>query len=128
MLKKLTAICLLAAMISSNCSRVFIYAGFEANQKYIAKYLCVNKNRPSLHCNGKCYFMKKLKQADENEKKQEAKDNLNKIEVSLFQEPFQLAFIKPTIIAAEKGSFPAYYYRYSSRYIETIFRPPKLAA
>lgn len=71
MLKKTIAICLLVAMISSNFSRFFVYAGFELNHKYIAANLCVNKGRPWMHCNGHCYFMRKIKEAQENEKKQE---------------------------------------------------------
>lgn len=127
MLKRFTAIVLLVALISSNCSLFFVYAGFELNHKYIAENLCINKNRPWLHCNGKCYFMKKIHQAEENEKKQEAKDNLSRLEVSFFQEPYQVAFIEPVILEANKSTFPRYTYQYSSRYIETIFRPPKQA-
>ncbi|WP_246001435.1 hypothetical protein [Mucilaginibacter gracilis] len=69
--------------------------------------------------------MKKIHQAEENEKKQEAKDNLNRLEVSFFQEPFQFTSIAPSILEKVISTFPAYTYQYSSRYINTIFRPPK---
>lgn len=128
MFNRLIAICLLVALISSNFSRFFAYAGFEVNQKYIAENLCINKSRPWMHCDGKCYFMKKIKQAEENEKKQTEKDNLDRLEISFFQEPFQLSFISPAILENNNSSFPAYTYQYSSRYIETIFRPPKQIA
>jgi hypothetical protein len=125
MLKRLTAICLLAALISSNCSLFFVYAGFEMNNKYIAENLCINKNRPWLHCDGKCYFMKKIRQAEENEKKQETKDNLTKMEVSFFQEPYQFAFIEPVILESHKSTFYRYNYQYRCSYLSAIFRPPK---
>lgn len=125
MLKRFTAILLLITLISSNFTQLFVYAGFKVNQKFIADKLCINRSRPWMHCNGKCYFMKKIQQASENEKKQEAKDNLNRLEISFFQEPFRLSFIEPTTLETAKSSFPAYTYQYSSRYIETIFRPPK---
>jgi len=64
-------------MTGSSLSRFFVYAGFEMNQKYIASALCENRNRPEMHCNGKCYLMKKLKQAEEKEKRQE-ENNLKK--------------------------------------------------
>lgn len=105
-----------------------VHAGFELNQKYIAETLCINRSRPWMHCNGKCYFMKKIRQAEENEKKQEAKDHLNRLEVSFFQEPFQFLSIAATILEAVKSNFPAYTYQYSSRYIDSIFRPPKQIA
>ncbi|RZK29385.1 MAG: hypothetical protein EOO61_20720 [Hymenobacter sp.] len=119
---------MLAALISSNFSRFFAFAAFEANQNYIAQNLCVNKSRPWLHCNGHCYFMKKVKQAEENEKKEAAKDNLNRLEVSFFQEPFLFSFPAPVLVESNTGSFPKYTYQYSNRYIETIFRPPKQIA
>ncbi|WP_255563269.1 hypothetical protein [Mucilaginibacter sp. 21P] len=115
-------------LISSNFSMFMVYAGFQMNQKYIAETLCINRYRPWMHCNGKCYFMKKIHQAQENEKKQEAKDNLNRLEVSFFQESFQFASIAPKILETAESGFPAYTYQYSSRYIDTIFRPPKKIA
>jgi hypothetical protein len=123
--KRLTAIFLLAALISSNCSLFFVYAGFEMNHKYIAENLCINRDKPWLHCNGKCYFMRRIKQAEENEKKQEAKDNLSRLEVSFFQEPYRVTFIEPVILETNQNTFPRYTYQYHNAYIGTIFRPPK---
>jgi hypothetical protein len=71
MLNRVIALLLIVTMIGSNFSRFFIYAGFELNKKYIIANLCENRNRPWLHCNGKCYFMKKIKQAEEKEKSTE---------------------------------------------------------
>jgi len=34
---------------------------------YFAKELCLNRNRPELHCNGKCILMQRLKQASEQQ-------------------------------------------------------------
>jgi hypothetical protein len=77
MLKKAIAICLLVTLISSNFSRFFLYAGFELNHKYIAENFCINKSRPWMHCNGHCYFMRKIKEAQENEKKQDRANQQN---------------------------------------------------
>lgn len=57
-----------------NLSGLFLYAGYEWNKQYIAQEFCVNKDKPELHCNGKCYLMKKLKQAEEKEQKQEKQE------------------------------------------------------
>ncbi|MDO6738606.1 hypothetical protein [Wenyingzhuangia sp. 2_MG-2023] len=35
---------------------------------YIVNELCVNKDKPELECNGKCYLMKELSKASESEK------------------------------------------------------------
>lgn len=69
MLNRFIAICLLFALISSGFSHFLVVAGCEANQKYIAANLCENKSKPWLHRNGHCYLMKKIRQAEEKEKK-----------------------------------------------------------
>lgn len=41
---------------------------YVVNYEYISKVLCVNKDKPKMHCNGKCHLMKELAKASENEK------------------------------------------------------------
>jgi len=67
MLKRLTAWLLLFSVLTVNCSRLFVYAGFKLNQSYITAKLCENRNKPFLHCNGKCYLMKKIRQAEDKQ-------------------------------------------------------------
>lgn len=38
-----------------------VWAWFKANQTFIAKELCINKDRPEMHCNGKCFLMTKMR-------------------------------------------------------------------
>jgi hypothetical protein len=125
MAKRIMAIGLLFALISSNFSRFFAYAGFELNQRYISQNLCVNKARPWMNCNGKCYFMKKIKQAEDNEKKQAQKDQLNRLEIPIFGDTYRITFTSPLVLETSSGLYPAYSYTYSSRHIGTAFKPPK---
>ncbi len=83
MISRLIAFTLLLALISSHLSTLFVYAEFKSNQKYIAETLCENKDKPQLNCQGKCYLMKKLKDAEEKEKKQE-KETQKKAAYDLF--------------------------------------------
>jgi hypothetical protein len=128
MLQRFTAILLLVSLVTVSFSRFFVFAGFELNKSYIANNLCENRDKPWLHCNGKCYFMKKIRQAEENEKKQNAKDNLSRLEISFFQEPFTLSFLQPVISDEAQKFFPNYTYQYRSHHIDSIFRPPKSIA
>lgn len=48
---------------------VFPVFEYVVNQDYIAEYLCINKDKPMMDCNGKCYLAKML-QEEQNEKKQ----------------------------------------------------------
>ena len=88
MLIRNIAILLLLCSVSMNLSGLFVFAGFEINSSYIAKELCVNKNKPELHCNGKCFLMKKLKLAEEKEKKQESSTQYQKIYFKAFDDGF----------------------------------------
>jgi hypothetical protein len=124
MLKRIIAICLLVALISSNFSRFFIYAGFELNQKYIAENLCINKNKPWMHCNGKCFFMRKIKEAQDNEKKQDRADQQNH-----YQEALPVTQPVSTIAFATRSLKTAYPNTATPETIQraySILLPPKV--
>jgi hypothetical protein len=38
-----------------------VWVWFKANQTFIAKELCINRDRPELSCNGKCFLMTKMR-------------------------------------------------------------------
>jgi len=83
MFKRGLALLLITCTLAANFSRLFVFAGYQLNQQYIASTLCVNKSRPWLHCNGRCYLMKKIQQAEQKEKSAEQQTQKN-----LFQEAF----------------------------------------
>ena len=88
MVHRLSAYLLIVALVAANFSRLFIYAGFELNRNYIATKLCENRNKPWLHCNGKCYFLKKIRQAQEKEKSDARQSQKNLFqEASFIQQP-----------------------------------------
>ncbi|MCB9235994.1 MAG: hypothetical protein H6581_30385 [Bacteroidia bacterium] len=64
------------------------YIEYKINQKTIVSKFCINKTRPSLKCNGKCYLSRQLKLAAEQEKAPKAPLQLKKIEwvVAVFPE------------------------------------------
>lgn len=47
-------------LLTQTFSKWAVVIGYELNQDYISKNLCINKAQPNLHCNGKCQMMKKL--------------------------------------------------------------------
>jgi hypothetical protein len=86
MFRRLIGILLLFGSVALNLSGFFVLAGFEFNRDYVARELCVNRDKPQLHCNGKCYLIKKLKQAqdkEEQETRQIQKIQLQEATVSL---------------------------------------------
>ena len=56
-------------LLLQSFSAVVIYAGFKANQDYIAAKLCENREKPQMHCHGKCYLEKQLQQESEKQEK-----------------------------------------------------------
>jgi hypothetical protein len=86
MLQRITAYLLIFSLITVNFSRFFIFAGFELNRNYIATKLCENRNKPWLHCDGKCYFAKKVKQAEDKQASDERQS-----QKSLFQEVYVIS-------------------------------------
>jgi len=125
MLKRLTAWLLVFSVLTVNYSRLFVYAGFKLNQTYIAAKLCENRNRPLLHCNGKCYLMKKIRQAEDKQNNAESQ-----AQKSRFQDVYFMAALPgistlwctdtrdPFPVAKKCGKLP--------NALLSIFRPPQL--
>lgn len=122
MFRRAIATFLLCSLIFSNFSRLYIYTAFELNQDYIAKNLCENRDKPEKHCNGKCYLSKKIKQAEEKEKKQEQEGQKNGM-----QEQFILLETKlATIFSLEmqKDKPIEMVTKISDRSLEILHPPP----
>ncbi|WP_235985730.1 hypothetical protein [Mucilaginibacter segetis] len=110
-------------LFSANLSRLFIYAGFELNKKYIAENLCVNRDKPWLHCNGKCYFMKKIKQAEDNKNAQERQNQKNLFQEAFCNVPVKIKF-HTTLLAVIPIPNNRIKLPVQSR---SIFQPPRLS-
>lgn len=121
MFKRSLVILLLVALIGSNFAVYFVYAGFEMNKKEIAAKMCENKNRPWMHCNGKCYLMKKLKQAEEKEKKHDQENQRAAFSLAMPTEPFSLSLLFP------KNSINYYPLEIDQpiSFTFSVFQPPK---
>ncbi|SEA68636.1 hypothetical protein [Pedobacter hartonius] len=124
MLTRAIAILLLCCSVSVNLAGLFVFAGFEINKTYIANELCINRNRPELHCNGKCYLMNKLKQAQDKEQKQQRQ--FQKIQLQLQEAIVALPYVfKQYSIAAINFRIPLTTGMPVAR-INVIFHPPQL--
>jgi hypothetical protein len=120
--KKTTAILLIITIVSSNFSRFFIYAGFELNRNYIATRLCENINKPWLHCNGKCYLMKKVKQAEDKQNAAERETQKNLLQEAYCENDNTIKFYTHLIRVIHA---PVYRIQLPQGH-DSIFRPPQL--
>jgi hypothetical protein len=94
------------------------------NYDYIAKVLCINKEKPALKCNGKCHLMKQLAKESESEKPLfPNKKAQHEVEVLFCQNiDFQCCNVFSVAVATSTTS--NYINLYSFEEINVIFHPP----
>lgn len=88
MCRRLIGILLLFGSVAFNLSGFSVLAGFEFNKGYIVQELCVNRDKPQLHCNGKCYLIKKLKQAQDKEEQETRQFQKIQLQEAIVSLPF----------------------------------------
>jgi hypothetical protein len=94
-LKKGLAILLTFSIIAQGMVNLGMCAYYQINKQMIADKLCINKDKPEMHCNGKCFLSKQLKKAEENEKRQSQSLN-QKDEVMTVDTHLSTIFFIPT--------------------------------
>ena len=102
---------------------------FYLNQQEITAMECENKNRPEMHCNGKCFLAKKLKLADEQlqTKKDKQSHSLQKIksleetDLSLHSDQ-KIMFLTTLTSLVTKITHVTGHYSYQP--FSSIFHPP----
>lgn len=116
-------ILLIICTLTANFAKLFVFAGFELNQKYIASTLCENRDKPWLHCNGHCYLMKKIKAAEDKEK------NERQTQKNLIQQIFFTSITKITFSSRLLQVFPERYQQMIPQSIQlNLLRPPQFAS
>ena len=111
-------------MVQSFTSWIIV-AEYTINKDYIARNLCINKEKPKLHCNGKCQLMKKLVEGENQNSSSNTQTSKIKMDVLFVQE-----MDPPSIcdLSNEKTTFnPAYIVKQPTGSVKAIFHPPALA-
>lgn len=120
MKKWLTYLLIPVMLIQCNMTLV-ICTSFYYNQKYIEKYLCVQRNMEHNTCHGKCYLMKKLKAQQENEQKNFKVNFHESLAVDHFQNEVDLC----TTVTELAKTYPLYFCNLNPQdYIYSIDHPP----
>ncbi|WP_299676761.1 hypothetical protein [uncultured Tenacibaculum sp.] len=96
------------------------FVEYAINYDYIAKVLCINKDKPELSCKGKCQLMKKLKQQQE--------DDFNSLRIAM--EEYPIGFVSVLEVKKrddyqqkQKANF-GYHKNYKFLYYPSVFHPP----
>mgnify|MGYP001372255949 CR=1 FL=1 len=119
-MKHLLLICVLAIVLRP----AFPVVDYIINYDYISKVLCVNKDRPELACNGKCYLMQSLAKAAAEENNQKKDNSVKKVEISpLFIEEAAL-FTTASSAVQHTANFPTTMDAYAHLDTSDFFHPP----
>lgn len=115
---------LLVCVLAATFSNWLIIASFNINQGYIAKALCVNRNKPHSTCNGHCYLNKQLTK-EEKPESNGGGTSKEKFEVQLFfaaAPGFETAINNNSVFHYTAPQFFA-----QQLYISSVFHPPGLS-
>jgi hypothetical protein len=105
-------------------SKWLMVIDYTINKDYIAKNLCENRNKPTLHCNGKCQLMKKMAVEDDQTNKTTSGSSVAKTPFTdvLFNATF--VFSQLTTSASDSLFNDFYLVAIPSSFHSSIFRPP----
>jgi len=123
-MQRLLSILLLFGILGQATVRTAWTLHYQWNRAtYIAK--CENKDKPKLHCEGKCAFMKQLAAREKNNSREpQLPESFTQIrDIQLFFEPFSDLQIVGTETMA-KTRYPLYLRRMPIPPVEDVFHPP----
>ncbi|WP_090157327.1 hypothetical protein [Dyadobacter soli] len=124
-MRSFIAYILLAAIMLPTFSPWGTIAYFKLNREYIAKVLCENRKRPELHCDGKCYLAKKLKQQQEKQDKETSDQVHNTPVIQLFiSQSYIYNFEPETVVFREPVRFFHQLLFYAAP-VGKLLRPPR---
>ena len=105
-----------------------VYLDYELRKDYIKSVLCVNKNRPEMHCDGKCYLAKRIAAAQKQEESQAEKEFVSKlVEIDSTNSIFNQTSIKFELFSYIIETFDNYFYLQNpiASITTYIFHPPQ---
>ncbi|MPR33437.1 hypothetical protein [Salmonirosea aquatica] len=106
-----------------------LYLDFELRKEFIIDNFCVNKDRPELHCDGKCYLAIRLAAVQKQEQQQAERNFMFKLLENITDcQTFFASFSAPDYAFDEQ--VPSSFYYVSSFFpnasLSGVFHPPQL--
>jgi len=122
-LKYVALILVFLGLLVQSFSKLFIVLDFQLNRSYIAQNLCVNRNKPQMHCNGKCHMMKVMKQEQKKDQDNPERKAENKFELICADCPQAKLTPAFTFTAI---SYPRIKETIYAGFFTTFFHPPQV--
>jgi len=119
--KTIAVILLLVFTLQTFYTSVFT-VWFFANRKAITKEHCINKDKPELKCDGKCFLNKQLKENNQHQEEEAPLQIKQLLEGSLFTlAVINHTFSAPAVVPVHTPEIAG---TYSFNLCTSIFRPP----
>ncbi|OQP52796.1 hypothetical protein A4H97_24150 [Niastella yeongjuensis] len=122
-MKHVAIILVFLGLLVQSFNKLFIVLDLQLNSSFIAKNLCENRDKPQMHCNGKCHRIKVMKQEQKKDQDNPERKAENKFELICFaQQQAKLvpAFNYTTIY------YPRLKETIYSGFSTTAFHPPQV--
>lgn len=102
-----------------------VYLDFEIRKDYIAKVLCINKEKPITQCGGKCFLKKRLKNTQKSDQQGNVAPRLTNINFYSPSKAFKVEFEK--LLPTQREYVIPNAAGYSQLFYTDIFHPPCLS-
>lgn len=121
-MRRSVAVILSFALLLQTFYASSIVTFYYANKNYVAAALCENKDKPQLHCQGKCFLKKELKNAEGESHKSKKGAEQQEVVLALPVLPVRLSASLPALIDKPKTPFRKSHYRHL--FLSDTFHPP----
>ena len=120
-IKQILAICLALLIFFQAGSKLLVFCAFNLNKDFISTVLCINKEIPAMHCEGKCQLKLELQKEEQNNSDTKKFVYL-KAEIPLVSETenCKYFFDKEILI-----SDTPYIIFYKDQILSSVFHPPE---
>ena len=104
---------------------------YAVNYKYISEELCVNKDKPEMHCNGKCHLKKEIKKVlGEDQAPTEKKSTLPQIKLKEYTNYYRkniITFYFTKLYIPKKNGYFITPNTFSG-YLPSVLKPPPFSS
>lgn len=128
-LRKVVAFGLLTLLLVKAMVIPAIFLNYELRKDYIIQNFCVNKDRPELKCDGKCYLAKQIKAAQQQDENEGTANFVNKLLVfDCIPSEMNWQVIGRTLLSTERKLTHGLQHLNGTSAFDNIFHPPQILA
>lgn len=100
-----------------------VYLDYQIRKDFIAKVLCINKEKPKNTCQGKCHLRKQLTKAH-TQKTDEKSASPQKIGLEIICIQGNTFSLESVVYTDLETAFPPYQFHHSNTFLASVFHPP----